>query len=284
MRTSGDAEAGAPSVQAAIRQTEPRLTIGIVETLDSRVARTMGPERMLTVLIAVFGLVALGLACLWQIMRGAVARAEFPRSADQPATSRDRIPPALDAPGIGMPSISRRQFLQTTAAVGVAAPFVGCSRQRRPNVVFVLSDDLRWDCHGRGRPSVPQDAEHRSRRQRRRPLPQRVLHQLAVLAQPRQLPERPLRAQPSGDQQLHRVPGQHPQLSAAAARRRLQDRLHRQVAHGRGERREAARLRLLGQPQGPGAVLRHAVQRRRQPAGRSRATTRTSSPIWRSTG
>jgi predicted permease len=64
VRTSGDAAAVAPGVQAAIRQTEPRLTIGIVETLDSRVARTMGPERMLTVLIAVFGLVALGLACL----------------------------------------------------------------------------------------------------------------------------------------------------------------------------------------------------------------------------
>ena len=64
VRTSGDAAAVAPSVQAAIREAEPRLTIGIVETLDSRVARTMGPERMLTVLIVVFGLVALGLACL----------------------------------------------------------------------------------------------------------------------------------------------------------------------------------------------------------------------------
>jgi len=64
VRTSGDAAAVAPSVQAAIREAEPRLTIGIVETLDSRVARTVGPERMLTVLIVVFGLVALGLACL----------------------------------------------------------------------------------------------------------------------------------------------------------------------------------------------------------------------------
>jgi len=64
VRTSGEAAGLAASVQAAIRQTEPRLTIGTVETLDSRVARAMGPERMLTVLIAVFGLVALGLACL----------------------------------------------------------------------------------------------------------------------------------------------------------------------------------------------------------------------------
>ena len=64
VRTAGDPAALAASVQAAIRQSEPRLTIGTVETLDSRVARTMGPERMLTVLIAVFGVVALGLACL----------------------------------------------------------------------------------------------------------------------------------------------------------------------------------------------------------------------------
>ena len=47
-----------------------------------------------------------------------------------------------------MPRVNRRQFLQSAAAAAAAAPFVGCRRARRPNVVFVLSDDLRWDCMG----------------------------------------------------------------------------------------------------------------------------------------
>jgi arylsulfatase A-like enzyme len=42
--------------------------------------------------------------------------------------------------------VNRRHFLQSVAASAAAAPFVGCSRNRQPNVVFVLSDDLRWDC------------------------------------------------------------------------------------------------------------------------------------------
>ena len=47
-----------------------------------------------------------------------------------------------------MPSVNRRQFLQASAAAAVAAPFAACGRSRRPNVVFVLSDDLRWDAMG----------------------------------------------------------------------------------------------------------------------------------------
>ena len=42
--------------------------------------------------------------------------------------------------------MNRRQFLQTAALAAAAAPFVACRRARRPNVVFILSDDLRWDC------------------------------------------------------------------------------------------------------------------------------------------
>jgi arylsulfatase A-like enzyme len=42
--------------------------------------------------------------------------------------------------------VNRRHFLQSVATSAAAAPFVGCSRNRQPNVVFVLSDDLRWDC------------------------------------------------------------------------------------------------------------------------------------------
>ena len=47
-----------------------------------------------------------------------------------------------------MADVNRRQFLHTAAAATAAAPFVACTRARQPNVVFVLSDDLRWDCMG----------------------------------------------------------------------------------------------------------------------------------------
>jgi arylsulfatase A-like enzyme len=38
--------------------------------------------------------------------------------------------------------INRRQFLTSAAATTVLA----CRRERRPNIVFVLTDDQRWDC------------------------------------------------------------------------------------------------------------------------------------------
>lgn len=46
----------------------------------------------------------------------------------------------------GMASISRRQFLSTTAAGAAGAGLSGCRRRRPPNVVFILTDDQRWDC------------------------------------------------------------------------------------------------------------------------------------------
>ena len=65
----------------------------------------------------------------------------------------------------------------------------------------------------------------------------------------------------------------------------LRDRLRRQVAHGREQRRAAARFRLLRHPQGPGQIFRHRVQLQRRAArGQARATTRTSSPTSPSTG
>ena len=166
-----------------------------------------------------------------------------------------------------MPRVNRRQFLQSAAAAAVAAPFVGvppgAPPQRRLRPLRRPSLGL----HGRCRASVSQDAQHRPDRERGHPVLERVLHEFAVLAEPRQLPQRALRAQPSGHQQLHRVSCHHSQLSAAPPRRGLPHGLYRQMAHGRGQRREAPGIRLLGEPQGPGSVLRHAVQRRRPPSG-----------------
>ena len=28
----------------------------------------------------------------------------------------------------------------------MAPPFIACRRERRPNLVFILTDDQRWDC------------------------------------------------------------------------------------------------------------------------------------------
>lgn len=45
-----------------------------------------------------------------------------------------------------MSPVTRREFL-TTAAVGASAALIGCRAERRPpNVVFILTDDQRWDC------------------------------------------------------------------------------------------------------------------------------------------
>src|SRR5919107_2555152 len=47
-----------------------------------------------------------------------------------------------------MTNLTRRQFLGAAAAAAAAA-HAGCARRdRRPNVVFILTDDQRWDCLG----------------------------------------------------------------------------------------------------------------------------------------
>ena len=76
---------------------------------------------------------------------------------------------------------------------------------RRPNIVFVLVDDMRWDEMRRGRPSVRRDAEHGSSGARGRALPERVRDDAALLAEPRQLPDRPVRAHERHHRQ-HRAP------------------------------------------------------------------------------
>ncbi len=45
-----------------------------------------------------------------------------------------------------MTTLNRRTFTRTAAGAAAAA-FTGCARRdRRPNVVFILTDDQRWDC------------------------------------------------------------------------------------------------------------------------------------------
>ena len=64
VRTTGDPTALANAVRHALRESEPRLAIGAIETLDERIVRSMAVERLLGWLTMTFGGAALGLACL----------------------------------------------------------------------------------------------------------------------------------------------------------------------------------------------------------------------------
>jgi ABC-type lipoprotein release transport system permease subunit len=65
--TAGNGRLGAEvtnAVRNALRESEPRLAVGTIETLNSRIARSIGVEQLLGWLTAAFGAAALGLACL----------------------------------------------------------------------------------------------------------------------------------------------------------------------------------------------------------------------------
>jgi putative ABC transport system permease protein len=64
VRTTGNPTALASAVRHALGESEPRLGIGAIETLDERVVRSMAVERLLGWLTMTFGGAALGLACL----------------------------------------------------------------------------------------------------------------------------------------------------------------------------------------------------------------------------
>ena len=65
--------------------------------------------------------------------------------------------------------------------------------------------------------SAPEDAAHRSHRQRRRELPQRLLHDVAVLAEPGLAAERRVRAPARRHRQLHRASGRARDVPESAA-------------------------------------------------------------------
>jgi predicted permease len=52
------------AVRNALRESEPRLSVGTIETLNSRIARSIGVDRLLGWVTTAFGAAALGLACL----------------------------------------------------------------------------------------------------------------------------------------------------------------------------------------------------------------------------
>ena len=64
VRTEGDPAALTSAVRNALRESEPRLAVGTIDTLDSRISGSIGVERLLGWLTMAFGAAALGLACL----------------------------------------------------------------------------------------------------------------------------------------------------------------------------------------------------------------------------
>jgi predicted permease len=64
VRTSGNPVALAGAVRHALRESEPRLAIGAIDTLDERIVRSIRVERLLGWLTMTFGAVALSLVCL----------------------------------------------------------------------------------------------------------------------------------------------------------------------------------------------------------------------------
>jgi predicted permease len=64
VRVGGNPTAFTNAVRSALGESEPRLAVGVIDTLDNRIARSIGVERLLGWLTTAFGVAALGLACL----------------------------------------------------------------------------------------------------------------------------------------------------------------------------------------------------------------------------
>jgi ABC-type lipoprotein release transport system permease subunit len=80
VRAEGHPLALANAVRATLRELEPRLGVGSIETLDSRIVRSMSVERLLGWLTTAFGAAALGLACLG--LYGTISSAVKRRTAE----------------------------------------------------------------------------------------------------------------------------------------------------------------------------------------------------------
>jgi ABC-type lipoprotein release transport system permease subunit len=80
VRAAGDPTALANAVRNTLRESEPRLAVRTIDTLDSRIVRSIGVERLLGSLTMAFGAGALGLACLG--LYGTISYAVSRRTAE----------------------------------------------------------------------------------------------------------------------------------------------------------------------------------------------------------
>jgi putative ABC transport system permease protein len=80
VRTTGNPTSLAAAIRQALRESEPRLAVGPIETLDERIVRSIAVERLLGWLTTAFGGAALGLACLG--LYGTISNAVRRRTAE----------------------------------------------------------------------------------------------------------------------------------------------------------------------------------------------------------
>jgi putative ABC transport system permease protein len=92
VRAAGNPTALINAVRNALRESEPRLVMGPIETLDEQIVRSMSVERLLGWLTMTFGGAALGLACLG--LYGTISYAVRRRTAElgiRVALGADRV-------------------------------------------------------------------------------------------------------------------------------------------------------------------------------------------------
>jgi ABC-type lipoprotein release transport system permease subunit len=119
VRLEGNPTALANAVRNALLESEPRLAVGTIETLNSRIARSIGVERLLGWLTAAFSTAALGLACLG--LYGTISYAVRRRTAEL------GIRIALGADGVAVQWLIVREALQLVlvgGAVGLLFAFL----------------------------------------------------------------------------------------------------------------------------------------------------------------
>lgn len=80
VRAEGDPAPLTSAVRSALRESEPRLAVSAIDTLDSRIVGSLRIERLLGWLTMAFGAAALGLACLG--LYGTISHAVRQRTAE----------------------------------------------------------------------------------------------------------------------------------------------------------------------------------------------------------
>ena len=132
IKAAGDPAGLVGTVQTVLRQLEPKLPVARVETLDARLSRSIGQDRMLTYLTGAFGLTALALACLG--LYGTISYAVTRRTAElgvRMALGADR--------GVVKRLIMREALTLVLLGLGVGLPLAFAAARALKGILFGVS-------------------------------------------------------------------------------------------------------------------------------------------------